>query len=194
MKKKITGIILAGGNNYRMGVNKAFIEINGKRLIDYILSIYQKIFSEIIIVTNDPLCYLEFPDTVVVTDIYRGKGPLGGIYTGLFYAANDYSFVAACDMPFLNRDFILYMVGQTGEDDIIVPELPEGFQALHAVYSRRCLATIKKMILSDKLKIAGLYKKMRLMKITEEKIRPFNKNGNIFININTPDDLKTYQK
>lgn len=194
MKKNITGIILAGGNNYRMGVNKAFIEINGKRLIDNILSVYQKIFSEIIIVTNDPLCYLEFNDTVVVTDIYKRKGPLGGIYTGLFYASNDYSFVAACDMPFLNKDFILYMIEQSGRNDIIVPELSEGFQALHAVYSRRCLSTIKKMISSDKLKIIGLYKKMRLLKITEEKIKPFNKSGNIFINVNTPDDLKSYQK
>jgi molybdopterin-guanine dinucleotide biosynthesis protein A len=190
----ITGIILAGGNNSRMGVNKALLEIDGKRLIDNILDVYQKIFSEMIIVTNDPLYYTEFPNTIVVSDIYKGKGSLGGIYTGLFYAANDYSFVTACDMPFLNKDFILYMIEQIGKRDIIVPELPEGFQALHAIYSRRCLPAIKKMILSDKLKIVGLYKEMRLLKITEEKIKLFNKNGNIFTNINTPDDLKSCQK
>jgi molybdenum cofactor guanylyltransferase len=194
MKKNITGIILAGGKNTRMGVNKAFLKIDGVRLIDKILSVYQNIFSEMIIVTNDPLSYIEFKDTMIVTDIYKGKGSLGGIYTGLFYAKNDYSFIAACDMPSLNEDFILYMIEQTHKHDIIAPELTEGFQALHAIYSRRCLPTIKKMILSDKLKIVGLYKEMRLLKITEEKIKPFNKDGNIFININTPDDFKSYQK
>ena len=44
MKKEITGIILAGGKNSRMGVNKAFLEIDGKRLIDNILTIYKKYF------------------------------------------------------------------------------------------------------------------------------------------------------
>jgi molybdopterin-guanine dinucleotide biosynthesis protein A len=194
MKKNITGIILAGGKNSRMGINKAFLEIDGKRLIDIILSIYQRIFSEIIIVTNDPFPYREFLDTIIVTDIYKEKGSLGGIYTGLFYAVNDYSFIAACDMPYLNKDFILYMIEQIGKNDIIVPELPEGFQALHAIYSRRCLPAIKKMILTDKLKIAGLYKDMRLLKITEEKIKLFNTDGRLFLNINTPEDLKAHIK
>jgi len=194
MKKNITGIILAGGKNSRMGINKAFLEIDGKRLIDNILSIYQRIFSEIIIVTNDPFPYREFLDTIIVTDIYKEKGSLGGIYTGLFYAVNDYSFIAACDMPYLNKDFILYMIEQIGKNDIIVPELPEGFQALHAIYSRRCLPAIKKMILTDKLKIAGLYKDMRLLKITEEKIKLFNTDGRLFLNINTPEDLKAHIK
>jgi molybdopterin-guanine dinucleotide biosynthesis protein A len=80
MKKDITGVILAGGKNSRMGVNKAFLEIEGKRLIDNILDVYQTIFAEIIIVTNDPLPYTDFPDTVVVTDIYKGKGSRRNLY------------------------------------------------------------------------------------------------------------------
>lgn len=194
MNNNITGIILAGGKNSRMGTNKAFLEIDGTRLMDHILSVYREIFSETIIVTNDPLTYTKFRDTIVVTDIYKGKGSLGGIYTGLFYASNDYSFIAACDMPSLNKDFIRFMIGLIDHQDIIVPELPEGFQALHAIYSRRCLPAIKKMILSDKLKIAGLFKDMRSLKITDEKIQPFNTDGRLFQNINTPDDLKAFQK
>lgn len=191
MKKDMTGIILSGGKNSRMGVNKAFLEICGNRLIDKILDIYKNIFTEIIIVTNDPLSYTEFSDTIIVTDIYKGNGPLGGIYTGLFYAKNDYAFISACDMPSLNKDFILYMTEQqTNKFDIIVPELPAGFQPLHAIYSRRCLPSIKKMIISDKLKIADCFKEMRLLKITAEKIKLFDEDGRLFLNINTPDDLK----
>lgn len=189
IRQNMTGIILSGGKNSRMGVNKAFLEINGVRLIDHILSVYRKIFSEIIIVTNEPLAYTEFPDTMIVTDIYKGKGSLGGIYTGLFYARNDYAFVAACDMPSLNIDFILFMMEQIGNYEIVVPELPEGFQALHAIYSRRCLPAIQKMILADKLKISGLFKDVRSSKITEDKIKPFNQDGRLFLNLNTPEDL-----
>lgn len=194
MTKKITGIILAGGKNSRMGVNKAFIDIDGKRMIDHILDIYRTIFSETIIVTNEPLIYTEFSDAVIVTDIYKGKGSLGGIYTGLFYAQYDYAFVVACDMPFLNKKFIDFMIAQIGQDDIIVPELLEGFQALHAIYSRRCLPAIKKMVMSDKLKITAFYKNMHVLKIPENTIKPFNQDGRLFLNINTPDDLQACQK
>jgi molybdopterin-guanine dinucleotide biosynthesis protein A len=193
MKKDMTGIILAGGKNSRMGINKAFLEIDGTRLIDNILAVYQKIFSEIIIVTNDPLSYTEFPDTLIVTDIYKDKSALGGIYTGLFYATHDYSFVTACDMPFINEDFIIYLTGQVGKHDVIVPELSEGFQPLHAIYSRNCLSHIKKLLSADKLKIVGFYKEVRLLSIPEEKIKPFNKDGRLFLNVNTPKDLKVHQ-
>lgn len=194
MSKDLTGIILSGGKNSRMGTNKAFLKIDGNRLIDKILNIYKNIFTEIIIVTNDPLSYVEFSDTIIVTDIYKGKGPLGGIYTGLFYSNNEYAFISACDMPSLNKDFILYMTEQqTSKFDIIVPQLPAGFQPLHAVYSRRCLPSIKKLILSDKLKIDSFFKEMRLLKITEEKIKPFDKDGRLFLNINTPEDFKKEQ-
>jgi molybdopterin-guanine dinucleotide biosynthesis protein A len=194
MKKDMTGIILAGGKNSRMGINKAFLEIDGTRLIDNILAVYQKIFSEIIIVTNDPLSYMEFSDTVLVTDIYKEKGALGGIYTGLFYATHDYSFIAACDMPFLNEDFIIYLTGQIGKHDIIVPELSEGFQPLHAIYSRNCLSHIKKLLIADKFKITGFYKEVRLLSIPEEKIKPFSKDERLFLNVNTRKDLEKEQQ
>ena len=184
---------MAGGKNSRMGDNKAFLKIDGISLIEKTINIYRHIFNEIIVVTNDPLAYIEFADAFIVTDIYKGKGPLGGIYTGLFNANNAYAFVAACDMPFLNKDFIIYLIEQNGKHDVIVPELPEGFQALHAIYSRNCLSHLKRMIDADKLKISGFYKEIRLLSIKEEKIKPFNKDGRLFLNVNTPQDLKAHQ-
>lgn len=189
MKAQVTGIILAGGKNSRMGTNKAFLKINQNRLIDKTLEIYRRLFAEIIIVTNDPLSYLDFTDAALVTDIYKGKGPLGGIYTGLFYAKNPFVFVSACDMPFLNRDFIQYLVDQTGRHDVIVPELSEGYQPLHAIYSRNCLPSIKRLLLMDKLKITGFYRDMRVLAIGTEQIQPFNPDGRLFHNLNTPEDF-----
>jgi molybdenum cofactor guanylyltransferase len=190
MKKNVTGIILAGGKNTRMGKEKSFLKIENARLIDKILTIYREIFSEVLIVTNDPLSYTEFADAVIVTDIYKDNGALGGIYTGLFFASCDYSFVAACDMPFLNKDLICYLIEQADKYDIVVPTLPEGFQPLHAIYSKNCLPAIKKLLLADKLKITGFYKEMRLLSIAKDKIKQFDKKEDIFLNINTPQEFK----
>ncbi len=189
----MTGIILAGGKNTRMGIDKAFIEINGRRMIDKTLEIYQQLFSEILIVTNDPLPYLEFTRAAIVTDIYKGKGPLGGIYTGLFYSNKPYSFVSACDMPYLNKDFIEYLAGLSGKHDVIVPKLTEGYQPLHAIYSRNCLPSIKRLLMLDKLKITGFYRDMRVLEIAQEQILPFNKDGRLFQNLNTPRDVDEAQ-
>ena len=54
MKYPLTGVILAGGLNKRFsGNNKAFIRINGKRLLERIYAIFKDLFEEIILVTND---------------------------------------------------------------------------------------------------------------------------------------------
>jgi len=186
----MTGIILSGGKNARMGENKAFIRINGERLIDRTIRIFRGLFDEIVLVTNDPLAYLEF-DLKIVTDIIKGKAALGGIYTGLFHASCEHAFVCPCDMPFLNAEFIRYMRERARNYDVVVPVQPEGFQPLHAIYSRRCLPAIKKCIDKDRLKITGFYKKARVLELPAEAIAPFDPEGRIFFNVNSPDDLET---
>jgi molybdopterin-guanine dinucleotide biosynthesis protein A len=189
-KKDFTGIILAGGKNTRMRAPKAFLEINGQSIIEHTLSIYRNIFSEIIIVANDPNAYLQFSEAAIATDIYKNKGPLGGIHAGLFFARHSHAFVTACDMPYLNEGFIRHLLSRTDDYDIVVPVASDGFQPLHAVYSRRCLPAIEKGLLSDKLKVDGFYKDMKLLKITEDEISKFDPGKKLFKNINTPQDLE----
>jgi molybdopterin-guanine dinucleotide biosynthesis protein A len=185
----MTGIILSGGRNTRMGENKAFLKVEGERLIDRTVRIFRKVFREVIIVTTSPLDYLDQP-AAIVTDILPGKGALGGIYTGLFYAHGEHAFVAACDMPFLNADFLQYMVSQSSGYDIVVPETPDGLQPLHALYARRCLPVIRGLLEKDRLKITGFYPGHRLLTIPPEAIRPFDLQGRMFLNVNTPEDFK----
>jgi molybdopterin-guanine dinucleotide biosynthesis protein A len=185
----MTGVILSGGKNRRMGENKAFLPVNGERLIDRTVRLFHAVFQEVIIVTSSPSDYLD-QDAVIATDILPEKGALGGIYTGLFYARYEYAFVAACDMPFMNRAFLEQMISQTTGYDIIVPAPPDGLQPLHAVYARRCLPVIRGLIERDRLKISGFYPGHRLLTISPEIIRSFDPEGRIFLNVNTPEDLR----
>jgi len=73
----MTGIILSGGKNIRMGgENKAFAEVGGEPIIDRTIRIFKEVFAEIILVTNSPLEYLDY-DVQIVTDIIKGKAALG---------------------------------------------------------------------------------------------------------------------
>ncbi|MBN2438180.1 MAG: molybdenum cofactor guanylyltransferase [Deltaproteobacteria bacterium] len=185
----MTGIILSGGKSSRMGKDKAFLPVNGERLIDRTVRLFRTVFKEVIIVTSSPLEYLD-QNAAIVTDIHPGKGALGGVYTGLFYAREEHAFIAACDMPFLHRSFLEHMISQTAEYDIIVPATPDGLQPLHAVYARRCLPVIRGLIERDRLKITGFYPGHRLLKISPEVIRSFDPEGRMFLNVNTQNDLR----
>jgi len=184
----MTGIILAGGKSTRMGTNKAFLTVGGERLIDRTVRIFKDIFHEVILVTNTPFDYLD-QDCTIATDIIKGKGALGGIYTGLFFASHDHSFVSACDMPFLDKSFIKYMIEKRDDHDIVVPKLPDGLQPLYAIYSKRSLSAIKRNIGLNQLKITGFYKGLKILEISEVVIKSFDPECKMFFNVNTMSDL-----
>ena len=186
----MTGIILAGGRASRMGgINKAFLEVGGERLIDRTMRVYRPFFREILISTNSPLEYLEF-DARIVTDIHRGKGPLGGIHAGLLHADCEQAFVSACDMPYLSEAFIGHMIAQAQGYDLVVPVSANGFESLHAIYSRRCLPVIESQIERGELKVSLLCRKFTTREIPADEIRGFDPEGRLFANLNRPEDLK----
>jgi molybdopterin-guanine dinucleotide biosynthesis protein A len=186
----MTGIILSGGKSKRMGTNKALLEIKGQRLIDRTASIMKSLFDPVIIVTNTPLVYLDL-ETEIVTDLYANTGALGGIYTGLFYAPSEQAFVIACDMPFIDDNFIKYMIDKSKNFDIVVPKCPDGLQPLHAIYSKKCLPRIENLLKNDDLKITGFYKGFKLSTITANTIRYFDPEGKMFINANSRQDIES---
>jgi molybdopterin-guanine dinucleotide biosynthesis protein A len=187
-----TGIILAGGKNLRMGKNKAFLEVNGQRIIDRTANLLRGIFDEVILVTNDPLDYLDL-NLRTVTDLFPERGSLGGIYTGLFHASCAHAFVAACDMPFLQAALVRYLIDLSPGFDIVIPRTDDGFQPLHAVYSQRCLPFIEDLLRRDILKIIDFFPKVKKREVPAEEIRRFDPGIRSFLNINTPEDLTRIQ-
>ena len=98
-----TGVILAGGLNTRFGGEiKAFLPIGGKRLLDRIFEVFAELFEEIILVTNDPLKYLDW-DLFIGSDIFSVRSSLTGIHAGIFYASKPFCFISASDTPFLQK-------------------------------------------------------------------------------------------
>lgn len=185
----MTGIILSGGKNTRIGFNKAFIKIDNITVIEIIINKLKKIFEEIIIVTNFPEEYQKF-NVKVVKDIIPDKGPLGGLYSGLVNSKSQYSFVVACDMPFLNVELIEFIKNNCSEFDVIVPKHKNGYEPLHAIYSKDCIYHIEKQLGQDNLKITGFFKKVKLKEITEDIIKHFDPDLLSFFNINTKSDYE----
>ncbi len=185
---EVTGVILAGGQNLRMGRNKAFIEVNGQRIIDRTCSIFQELFDEILLVTNSPLEYLDL-NLRTVTDLLPGKGSLGGIYTGLFYSSRPHAFFAGCDMPFLNKELIRHLIDPAPKHDVVIPRTADGWQPLHAVYSRKCLPLIEDLFRRDNLRIIDLFPNVKKKEVLQDELLRFDPRLTSFFNVNSPEDL-----
>ena len=188
-KHAMTGIILSGGKNIRMGKNKAFINVGGQTIIDRIAELFQEKFSQVILVTNEPLAYT-YLDLEIVTDLIPRSGSVIGIYTGLFYASHTHCFVAACDMPFLSKQVVEYMIALKDTYDVVIPHLQDGYHPLHALYSKRCLKSIENLIQEGNLKITDFFKNVKVRELTFTELSSVDPAMNSFRNINTPDDLK----
>ncbi len=192
----VSGVILAGGKSSRYGVNKAFVPFEGVSLIDRVAGVLRSVFEETVIVTNSPedYAYLQMP---MRTDIIPGLGPLGGIFTGLQMITANAGFFVACDMPFLNPDLIRYMVGLRNEKnrfDVVIPRITWKLEALHAVYGKKCISPVEKLIHSEKYQIVRLfdYVSVRYVEMTE--IVRFDPELRSFLNINRPEELQKLKR
>ncbi|MFW6115030.1 MAG: molybdenum cofactor guanylyltransferase [Thermodesulfobacteriota bacterium] len=186
--RHIAGLILAGGLSKRYGQNKAFLQINGIRLIDHIAEQMKRIFTRVLLVTNQPreFRYLQLP---VVEDLIKGLGPLGGLYTGLSAISEQAGFFVACDMPLLHQGLIRYMVNSMDAYDAVVPSVGKWLEPMHAVYARSCLPAIKGLIDKNCYPVRLFYDQVAVRYIQEEEIRRFCSPGEAFLNINTPEEF-----
>ena len=185
----MTGIVLAGGENQRMGVDKAFLRIADMPMIEHVLRALRKSVERIIIVTNSPGAYASY-DALVITDACNMRGPLTGIYSGLLHSRDEYNVVVACDMPFLNSRLLSYMIGLAGEYDAVLPKIGDFIEPLHAVYRRGLLQVIEDHIKRDQRKIRGIFTGLRVRHVTEKEIDRFDPLRRSFINLNTPEEYK----
>ena len=186
--KNVTGFILLGGKSSRYGSNKAFVEIEGVRLVDRVARVMKSIFHRVLLVTNTPDEY-EYLKIPMIEDLIKGLGPMGGIYTGLMTLSDEAGFFVACDMPFLSESLIRHMVDVRDDFDIVVPRMDWMLEPLHALYSKKCLPVIQEAIGQDQHQILKCFAELRVRYVDEEELRLWDPELRSFFNINKPQDL-----
>ncbi len=192
-KNKITGIILSGGKSARMGQDKAFIEIEGIPIIQRIYHLFKDLFQEVIIVTNQKNLFSGF-DSKIFSDLIPDKGALGGLYTGIFFSTFHYSFCVACDMPFIKRPLVQCLIENIKDEDVIIPRTRDGLQPLHAIYSKNCVDPIRKTIEQGKQGIVDFYHLVKVKIVEEKEFLQLDPGRESFINVNTPEELRSVRE
>lgn len=186
-------IVLAGGKSSRLGYDKLLETIGNRSLLEQVISCVSAFTDDIIIVTTNKQTIpesLDYPKLKIATDIYPGKGPLGGIYTGLAASTSFHNLVVASDMPFLNQALLRYMIQLSANFDLVLPRVGNLVEPLHAVYTKNCFTPAEQLVKQDKLSIIELFSLVKVRYVDAEEIERFDPKHLSFFNINTKADLE----
>ncbi len=183
----VTGVILAGGQSSRMGSNKALLPIQGGRIIEAIYRQFSELFPEVLLVTNNPEQY-NFLPCRKVADMYPGLGALAGLHAGLHNAATPYIFSVACDMPWLNNALIRRLAALHNAADVVIPQVENGLEPLHALYGKQCLQPMEDVLSAGRRRIVSFFPQVRVQYFDQDQIAAIDPAFDSFRNINTPGD------
>jgi molybdopterin-guanine dinucleotide biosynthesis protein A len=191
--QKVSVAILAGGQSRRMGRDKAVLPVGGRPVIERVIECVMPLSDDVTIITNTPEKYHHLGYRME-SDVYPGKGSLGGIYTAIHMARYSYCLVVACDMPFLNPNLLQHLMTLTSGFDVVIPCIKDFPETMHAIYGKGCLEPIERRLLADQLKIVAFFEDVRVRYVERDEVARFDPNFYSFLNMNTPGDWEQVQR
>jgi molybdopterin-guanine dinucleotide biosynthesis protein A len=184
--KSVIGVVLAGGRSLRMGTNKALLKLDGKPIIEHVTSTMQAVFDRVILVTNEPSTYRSL-GLEMFGDLYKDRGPLGGIHSALVHADGADVFVSACDTPFISRELVKYVVEYPSANAVKIPSSGEHLHPLCGLYTQSCLEMVVQQLEARNYRVLDLFEKIPTAIIPISPALPFYRED-LFANFNYPED------
>ncbi|NCW37348.1 MAG: molybdenum cofactor guanylyltransferase, partial [Proteobacteria bacterium] len=107
----ILGVVLAGGQSKRFGEDKSQVNLEGKILINYILSEILDVFDEILIVANSDIEFMQSKKISKIEDFQKDLGPLGGVLSAMKWIKQNnknYQWISTfpSDTPFFKKELL----------------------------------------------------------------------------------------
>jgi molybdopterin-guanine dinucleotide biosynthesis protein A len=205
----VEAFLLAGGKSSRMGRNKALLEINGEPLVQRTASLLTPLVRQITLVISAAQSsspenkhpYSDFKLPVII-DRLPNAGPLGGITTALSTAQSAWCLTLACDMPFLTKVWLKFLLNQIAHAETespqqiqaIIPETTRGLEPLCAIYRSTCAPILTAALEQGVRKVTDAIANLNMKHITENEWRRFSSDGNLFGNLNTWQDYLDSQQ
>jgi molybdopterin-guanine dinucleotide biosynthesis protein A len=187
-KQLFTGIILAGGQSSRLGMDKGLIEWRGRRIIEYAADTLSPFCSELIVSSNNQE-YTQYINHVV-PDIRQGYGPMMGLYSALKASSTELNLVLAVDNILVTRPFYRYLLSvELSELQVALPYIQNKFyEPLVGYYHKDCEKIMERMMNDGNYKLPDLISQVLVKKLLVESDFP-DFHPNYFRSLNSSDDL-----
>jgi molybdopterin-guanine dinucleotide biosynthesis protein A len=195
------GAIQAGGRSSRMGTDKAWVELAGRPLIEYVLAAAQPLTAQLAIIisraTPHPARYEQLAtrwQAALIYDQHEYCGPLGGLHTALHHCpAEATTLHLACDMPCLTTEFLAWLRGAHagGPQALTVPLDEAGrVQMLVGLYDQTCLRAAETLLAENRLRVDGLLTRVPARQVAFTEYAHLPHAAQLLRNLNTPEELR----
>lgn len=202
-RSAISIAVLAGGKSRRMGTDKALLRLTaeGPPLAAIVIDCLRDLSDDIFIVSAPRPGYDSF-GVPVVPDRVADSGPLAAIDTALAAAKHETTLVVSCDMPFLCRPLIQWLIDQPRTFDVLIPavtgESRHGqrliFQPLHALYTKACREAIDRSLRKGDLRATSFLPSVNVEIVNQDVVHRFDPDERTFFSVNTPESIEIAQK
>lgn len=195
----VAGYVLAGGASSRFGSDKALVRFGTRSLLLRITDLLKSCTSPVVLV--GPAGKYDDCNVPTVDDRWPGEGPLGGIITALQYTSNtrphaEWNLILSCDMPFLTRAWLEFMVARTctAKAEVILPYSEHGPEPLCACYRTNIAASLEGVFKSGVRKLTAALQHLSTEVLDESVWKRFDSAGKLFWNMNTAADFAEAQR
>ena len=188
--RQIAGFVLAGGASSRMGRAKALLEIGGEPVLVRTVRLVESVAGPATVIGNSD-AYRSLGLRLTDDDL-PGGGPLGAIATALRASSAPWNLVVACDLPYLTREWLDYLVRRAvaSQADAVLPMNALGAEPLCAAYHKRGEAAIRTALASGVRKVTDGLKDLRVEMIEPAEWKAFDSDDLLFKNMNSPEDYE----
>ncbi|MGB0035822.1 MAG: molybdenum cofactor guanylyltransferase [Candidatus Acidiferrales bacterium] len=188
--KQVAGFVLAGGESSRMGRDKGLLELDGVPLAVRAAKLAESVTGAPATIIGGA-AYESF-GLRVIGDDWPGLGPLGGIATALRASETPWNLVAACDLPYLTKEWLEFLIGRAlaSHADALLPMNERGAEPLCAMYRKRCEPMIRAALERGTRKVTDGLAGLRVESIEPAEWKVFDSEGLLFKNMNSPADYE----
>ncbi|MBI5594603.1 MAG: molybdenum cofactor guanylyltransferase [Elusimicrobia bacterium] len=194
--RSLSAIVLAGGASVRYGSDKTRSRWGGRSLVAHVALGLRELVDDVVVVTRRPeaLKGLSRRGLRLVKDRFTDHHPMGGVATGLSTTRHRAAFVCAADMPLIEPGLIGLLGEAASGYDAAVPVWRGRLEPLCAVYSKRSLGVLEKMVSEGRLALVDLFDIMPTRFVQEDEVRAVDPAGRSFCDIDTKADRAKVEK
>lgn len=191
-KNKVTGVVLAGGLARRMNKqDKGLVVYHNKPMVAYSVEAMSKVANTVLINANrNQQEYAQFGYKVIADQTDTFDGPLAGVLSGMLNAKTDIVCVMPCDSPLIKAEHLQSLLTALTENKVDIAVAFDG-ERMHPVFlalKTSLKDSLEKYLVAGNRKIDLWLQQHQLIKVD------FSQNAEVFLNINTLDELEALEK
>ena len=179
--------VLCGGASRRLGVDKCWVELGGRPLIQRVLDALHPVSRRVVLLADRADRFSALPHPVL-EDRAAGSGPLPAIRRALAGSETTVSLIASCDLPFVTAEYFRLTLSRLDDADACFAWSDDTVAPLAGAYRSSVGAEALEPAAATSGRMMDWVCTLNVSRLVEA---DFDELGSdLLLNVNTPADLE----